>query len=162
MKAFEIRPLIGIGPVRFGMTRHEVRKVLGKPRDTRAAHTFASIEFPDADYFFENSFQITYDTQGTVDFIELATDDRFVGTYEGVDLLRMDANEAVDRVARNAAIDESDSEYPTSYVFPDLEMSLWRECLPEDDPDGIEGRRFKAVGLGRVGYFSARPRASGG
>jgi hypothetical protein len=156
LKTFEIRPLIGVGPVRFAMTCPEVRAALGKPSHVRTAHTLGSVEFPETDYFFRNSFQVTYDAEGTVEFIELGKYYGFVATYEGVDLLRVNANEAVALVARKAAIDESDGEYPMTVIFPELELSLWRECRPEDDPAGIDGRQFSAVGLGRVGYRSRR------
>ncbi len=39
-------------------------------------------------------------------------------------------------------------------VFPDLDLSLWRSCLPEDDPEGTEGRTFESASIGVRGYFS--------
>jgi hypothetical protein len=90
----------------------------------------------------------------TVEFIEVAQSDEFVALYKGgVDVHRTKVDELVAYVARDTHFESSDRELGYVYVFPAIELSLWRATLPEsaDDPDG---QFFEAVGLGIRGYFS--------
>jgi hypothetical protein len=159
-RAFDVRPLDGVGPVRFGMSRADVRAVLGEP-------SYAQERAPGGqgpagkDYFFENAFQVTYDAVGEVDFIELARH-AIRALYSGAPVLELAANNAVALVARDAAFDASVPEHPVSFAFPTLELSLWRSCVPEDDPDGDAGRHFEAIGIGRRGYIDALRRIYAG
>ena len=48
-----------------------------------------------------------------------------------------------------------DPEVGYSYIFPSLELSVWRPPLPNNtsDPDG---RCFRTIGVGRKGYYSEK------
>jgi hypothetical protein len=74
--------------------------------------------------------------------------------FDGVDLLALGAEAALAILGRTAKVDTGHVEYPMHCVFPELDLSLWRSCLPEDVPDGTEGRTFEAASLGVHGYFS--------
>ena len=51
-----------------------------------------------------------------------------------------------------------------SFIFPKIEMSLWRQSIPEDEEDDKckmdseeyekPGTYFDTIGLGASGYFS--------
>lgn len=148
---FDVRPLVGIGPVSFGMGRNEVNLVLAslgggapRPRSERC------------DTFFRSAFQVNYDDQGTVEFIEMAAhDNSFRVVFEGVHLHGLDAEDAADAISRNATGRWEEGGH--TFIVPALELSLWRGVLPEPDQElnDLSGRRFEAVGAGRVGYFSS-------
>jgi hypothetical protein len=90
-----------------------------------------------------------------VEYIELSSGAEFRAMYRGMDVFGTRAEDVVDRVATDAPFDSHDQELGYSYIFPDLELSLWRPVLPEsaDDP---HGRQFCTIGIGVKGYYSVR------
>jgi hypothetical protein len=149
---YEIVPNVGIGPVRLGASRDDVRAGMGTmPR--RFMKTSQS-EHPTEAW---GGFHVYYrGSSPTVEFIEVARSNEFVALYEGVDVHRTKAEELVAYISRDTPFDGRNRDLGYSYVFPAIELSLWREAMPEsaDDPDG---QFFEAVGLGIRGYFSNQP-----
>lgn len=146
MRTLEILPKQGVGPIRFGMTRAEVRKQLGPPDDGKGE---------DREWYLDD-LAVDFDGDGTVEFVEIAESENYRATFEGECLHELEADAAVAHVSAHAAYDENDPELGFTYVFPELQLSLWRPLIPEpdQDPEDPSGRRFESVGVGRDGYFS--------
>jgi hypothetical protein len=99
---------------------------------------------------------VSYDEDGGVEFIEAgAPSTAFRVLFHGSSLHEMPANDAVGLVSQFAEYDRNPPEKGYSYIFPTLQLSLWRPILPSADPDDTEGRHFEAVGVGKEGYFSS-------
>jgi hypothetical protein len=150
---YEVVPHVGIGPVRLGMSRDDVRRAMPGP-----CHPF--LKGPDAsqetDTFHENGFQVFYSgTAPVAESIELSRDSGFRALYRGVDVFATPADVVVSHVARDAAFDPDHWELGYSYIFPALDLSLWRPVLPES-PEDTDGREFSTIGIGIVGYFGKR------
>ena len=146
MIEYEIVPHVGVEPIRFGMTREEVHAEFGLPeftsRDNREE--------------FMNGFMVDFNAGGAVEFIELAKSYQFRALFNNRCLHELLADEAVAFVRQYDHYKEDDPELGYSYLFLDLQLSLWRPTVPEtaqplDDPDG---RYFYAVGLAKDGYFT--------
>jgi hypothetical protein len=131
------------------MTRDAVRSRLGAP--ARSSGT--------KDFFVAGALHVRYDATERVERLEVAAIAGGEAIFDGVDRLALSAEEALAVVGRTASIDEAHWECPMTCVFPELDLSLWRSCLPEPVPDGTEGRTFEAAAIGVRGYFS-RPRRS--
>ena len=146
MVEYEIVPHVGVGPIRLGMTRDEVHVELGPPeftsRDNREE--------------FLSGFMVDYNSDGLVEFIELAKSREFRALYQGKCLHDMLAADVVSLVRQHGRYDEEDPELGYSYCFHDLQLSLWRPTVPEPDQpeDDPDGRYFHAVGIAEDGYFS--------
>jgi hypothetical protein len=125
----EIVPHVGIGKVRLGMSREE------------------------ADWLCEPGMQI--DSAGSppvVTFIQVSH--RAYAQYCGVNLFDDPADEVVAAVVRLEGLDPAD--YPPgrhSYLFPALNMLLWRGEV-SDDPDDEQGYTFQAASIHVPGYYS--------
>ena len=145
LQEFEIKPLEGVGPVQLGMMHAEVHQVLGEPVQVR-----------DRRECFMEGFFVDFDSAGRVEFIELGSSPLFRATFHGACLHELPAEEVVAFVSRYGQFDEADRELGYSYVFLDLQLSLWRVTQPEPDqaPDDPDGRHFEAVGIGVHGYFT--------
>jgi hypothetical protein len=148
MLHFDIKPGIGVGPVRLGMTRAGVHSALGTPEYTRGEREG-----------FLSGFIVNYDSTGCVEFIELANSPRFIALFEGVCLHHVPAAAAVALVSRFDTFDPTGRELGYTYIFLKLQMCLWRSRIvneeDEVDPDDTRGRSFEAVGIAVPGYFVA-------
>src|SRR5439155_19273129 len=88
--------------------------------------------------------------QPTVQYIELSRDADFRAFYRDLDVLATLADHVVAVISRDARYDESGRDFPFSYIFRDLHLSLWRPVLPEDDEAGLF---FSTIGIGQRGYY---------
>jgi len=73
--------------------------------------------------------------------------------YKGMDVHRTKASHVVATISKDAPFDPEDPELEYSYLFPKLELSVWRPAVPENETDA-EGKFFATVGVGRKGYYS--------
>lgn len=144
MKTFEVLPLSGIDDVRLGASREETLSVLGQPEAT-FLKTPTSKHKTDA--WFQSGFQVFYEGDTpTVCYIELSRDSGFNAMLFGLPVFSTQALLLVSEIERHATLDHDDPELGCSFVFPMLELSLWR-------PDDEEGY-FSTVGVGVPGYYS--------
>jgi hypothetical protein len=152
MPDYKVIPLVGVGPVRLGMTREQVRRAMPGPCEPFRKGRDDEHE---TDAFHDSSFQVFYGGEGpTVEFIELSSDPGVRALYGGLSVFETPADEVVARIGRDTAFDPSDPELGYSYTFPALELSLWRPVLPVEGND--EGREFSTIGIGVRGYYSHR------
>jgi hypothetical protein len=147
---YEVVPHVGIGPVRLGMTRAESRAAIGV--EARAFMKDQADTVP-TEAFHDASFQVFYDASERVEYIELSKSPEIEPIVFGEKVLQLRAEDAVGLVERHVAYDDSNPELGYSYVFPALELALWRPVVPESEDDE-EGRTFSTVGVGVSGYFS--------
>lgn len=141
MKHYDIEPNTGVGPIKLGMHKTEVESIFGKPEfenDNRAG------------YF--SGFIVNYNESNNIEFIELANSKNFTTSYKGKNLHKMPATEAVEFVSKYDSYDSKDPELGYSYIFKDLQLSLWRGTLPENTSDE-DGKYFEAIGIGEANYF---------
>lgn len=158
---YDVLPHEGIGPVRLGMTRAAAREAM-----ERAGVALTPVQVESSrDYYHDAGFQVSYDELGIVEYIELSRGGPFVVRYRGVDVFTTPADEMVALVAETAPYDPDDSEVGYTYLFPALDLSLWRPVMPEDGEDEEDeadqaddydcGRVFSTIGVGRRGYYAS-------
>jgi hypothetical protein len=148
LTVFDLVPHVGAGKVHLGMSRSEVRRLLGAP-------VMSYQKVPDAvltDRYFAD-LQVAYDRQDRAEYIELNGPGDVDAVFHGRSLLFLPADEVLDWMKRFAEYDPDDPEPGYSYVYPDLDMSVWRPVLPEN-PEDDDGRFFQSVGIARTGYFA--------
>lgn len=122
MPTFEIQPHIGIGPVKLGMTRSQVRDAIS----TYADNGLDQASHPTLDYAFGNSLQVEYDDEGYVRFIgvgfysgcgcDYMFQGQHIGVYSAAELFQVLAE--LDGDANHKF---SDSEY----LFPKIMINVW-------------------------------------
>ena len=142
---YQVEPLIGVGQVKLGMPRERVRELLGGDPHTSGSRR-------QVDNYHDGGFQVFYDEAGNVEFIELARDADLVAMISGIDVFGTPAHEVLDAITQFSAYNPDDPEVGYSYVFHDIELSLWRPNIPEE-AEG-EGRYFSTIGIGVRGYYS--------
>ncbi len=137
----DVSPLVGIGPVRLGMTREEVRTALGEPNYSKG----------NREGYLSGLF-VNFSSNEKVEFIEISKSEEFTAYYCGVPVHDTLAGELIARVSKFSEFDGNDPELGHSYIFKALQLSFWRGTIPssQDDEDGCY---FQAVGVGAPGYF---------
>ena len=144
MRDFEIIPLERVGPIMLGMARKDVHTVFGPPE-----HSHSGREC------FLGGFMVDFDENGRVEFIELAKSTSFRAAFKGRCLHEISADEAVAHVTKYAQCDSNSHELGRRFIFLDLQLSLWRATLPDENQpaDDPSGRYFEAVGIAKESYF---------
>ena len=147
MQTFDIKPHIGVGPIELLMSRADVRRHFGEPQWVMAEREA-----------FLDGFFVDFDPAGRVEFIELGRSRRFCALFHGACLHEILAGEAVKQVSQFGEYDRNHPELGYSYIFPGLQMSLWRGTVPAADqrPETADGRYFEAIGIAVDGYFQPR------
>jgi hypothetical protein len=151
---YEVNPIIGVGSVKLGMSRADVRSIMNAD-----PHTFKKTPTSkhDTDAWHNSGFQVFYRGEvPTVEFIELSRDSGIVALYKGIDVFNTVASKLIKKISEDDVYDASDPELGYSYLFPNLEMSLWRPIKPESLEDD-EGKYFSTIGVGVEGYYSQEP-----
>ncbi|MEK3883011.1 hypothetical protein [Paenibacillus sp. PL2-23] len=134
MDSLILLPYVGIGPVKLGMRKWEVQAVF---------QTHAHLKRPNQAYnesILEELFvRLEYDKDQQVNFLEVinpayAGIDHIPILYDGIDVF---GTKAVDLVARLDGVTpynrNPDSESGHLYVFPETQLSLWREGVMTEE-----------------------------
>ena len=143
---FEIVPLVGIGPVRLGAAREEVR---GSMRE----HGGLRSESGNLDYFLGNALQVEY-TAGRASFIGVSSFcPGYSFSYCGVDPFDTPAEVLFALIAKHESASHAFN--ADDYVFPDQIVTLY-EADEQYDYAGDHMRAvYGQVGLGNEAYLAA-------
>jgi hypothetical protein len=148
MPIYTIQPHQGVGPIQFGMRRAEVRAAMRLLVEKFHKGGEASL----VDAYLDSCLQVFYDQADTVEYIELSGNGSVTAIYNDLDVFASSAEQVVQHIGQHAAFDTSAPELGFSYIFPDLDLSVWRPHLPED---GADGQYFATIGIGKPGYYSS-------
>lgn len=145
MPVYEIKPREGVGPVRLGTSRDDVRAAVPAPVDSFQKGAFQRY---DVDAFDALGLHVHYTGPSpVVEFIEAFPADGVVFALSGLDLLGQTAPSVIAALTERHRVVEEEEE-GRSYILPELDVALWRES-PDDEV-------FASVGVGEEGYFGDR------
>ncbi|MEZ4687110.1 MAG: hypothetical protein R3B47_13895 [Bacteroidia bacterium] len=147
MKVYEVEPLRGIGAIRLGMARTEVRTAMSETPDVSGSRNHV-------DNFHDGGLQVFYDLDDKVEFIEMLRGAGLSAITQGIDVFAHTAKDVLKIITKISEYNQDDLEVGYSYVFPDLELSLWRPNIPKSDLEE-DGKYFSTIGIGVQGYYSA-------
>lgn len=149
---FEIEPHVGIGPVKLGMTRSEVKDALGSIPDHGLDQAFR----PTMDYAFQGTLQIEYDTEGKAQFIGASYHTGCGCTYHfrGRHISEYSAEELFHLLAElDGASGHSFNR--SEYHFPRLMMTVWDADEQYDRLGGESRPVFAQVAVTNARYGEA-------
>jgi hypothetical protein len=138
-KIFTIVPHKGVSPIWFGMSREQVKKVIGKPLDGRKA--------ANVDCFYQSDVQISYGTDGLVEFVEIARNSKVFVLFENHDLMKLTMKEASSLFQKSCPVHVDYDEYPATHLFVGIDVCLWRSYVSE------EHDYFESIGVGKKGCY---------
>ena len=138
---FLIKPNDGIGAIKLGMSREQVKKLL--------ADHFSSTDNT-IDFYFDNSLQIEFEN-GLVDFIGISQNDAYKVSYENTDVFDIDGAILFNSIASNEAENHTLNE--SEYIFPDQVVTLWDLDTQYDYLGNHKRNIWAQVGIGTKSYL---------
>lgn len=145
--AYVVEPHRGVGPVRFGMSRAEVRAAIPA---VPVAFGRQPGETP-VDSWHDFVLQVFYDADDRVEYIEVERDEALHAVLYGEAVLMLSIDRALAHVCRYGKDQPEGGELPYAHVFPALDLALWRAHDGEDD-SGC----FASLGVAREGALASR------
>jgi hypothetical protein len=143
---FELLPRVGAGPLRFGMSRANVRSamsVLGLPLEN---------EHLTLDHFCENAIRAEY-KDDSLSFVEFWCHGRTVPRYRGTDVFSVTAQELFTAIA---GVEGGRHTYdPLEYLFPEQIVCLWAADRQYDLRTNQTRIVWATVGVGDARYLEA-------
>lgn len=144
----EIFPLQGLGTVRLGSSRADVRTALssyGFPLE-RSHHSL--------DYFCDASIQVEFDPNDHAWFIGISCANQWIALYKGQDIFLLSASELFDLVAThdNSGVHQFE---PSEYRFPNQILTLWDSDTQYDHKGHYVRPVWAQVGIGNAAYLAA-------
>jgi hypothetical protein len=148
MKHFILHPHVGIGLIKLGARRSDVRAVM-----TGVVCALES-ERESVDYFCGSSIQVEYEEDGTASFIGLSSDRDIALLFEGIDLFDIEAKDVFALLSsRDGSGAHEFSEF--EYVFPSQIITLY-DADPQYDRRRNETRPvWGQIGCGDHRYLGA-------
>jgi hypothetical protein len=138
-----------IGPIKLGVSRVEIRKILADLGWGLGSSRKA------LDFFCEASIQVEYAADETAEFIGISFHSSYICTYDGMNVFNTPAEELFSIMAASEDAGSAHRFDSNGYVFPDQVLTLW-EADPQYDRLGGEVRPIWAqVGIGDVRYLAA-------
>lgn len=144
---YEVQPHGGVGPMRFGMSRAEVRAAM--PAVPVAFGRQAGDAPVDAWHDFV--LQVFYDAEDCVEYIEVERDEALQARLYDEAILLLPVDRALAHVCRHGHDQPEGDQLPYAHVFPALDLALWR---PHDGEE-ITGC-FASLGVARPGALASR------
>jgi len=142
---FELKPNIGIGPVKLGSPRSVAIDSMGLAPES-FMKTPMSVHPTDS--FYDAGFQIFYEgLEPVVESIELSRGCGFDAILSGVNILDLPVNDALLKVEELTGIKPQTEDDGYTYEIDQLGFWLWR---PTNETEGEDGLYFSTIGIGHV------------
>ncbi|MBU2892847.1 hypothetical protein KO495_05860 [Colwellia sp. D2M02] len=138
---FVIKPNDGIGPIKLGMLRKQVKELLSK--------YFVSSE-GSIDYYFENSLQIEFENE-LANFIGISQSNFYNVIYENIDVFKTDGSELFRLIASNET--GSHTLNASEYMFPEQIVTLWDLDSQYDHIGNYKKAVWAQIGIGTNSYL---------
>ncbi|EJL31964.1 hypothetical protein [Brevibacillus sp. BC25] len=133
-----IEPGVGIGNIKFGMSKEEVALCIQEYESKHNKEYFVTS-------YFESAFMVKYDSNEKVAFIQIPSSLKnvFHCVFSDIDVFRTKVTDLVEKLDTISNYDRNDRELGGTYDFPELGLLFWRpNVLTEED---LEKEWFKEL-----------------
>jgi hypothetical protein len=136
LQLLEVRPGVGIGPIRIGMTHDEARAA-GNAAGLRSADFKRGANLVDqpasspTDLSFGSQLFAYFNGGDVVEEVEVAVSGPLPVALFDVDLGAPSAD-VLRAMQAHGRVDETDPEYPSTSAYVELGLSLWADVTVED------------------------------
>jgi hypothetical protein len=148
MLKLTIQPHIGVGPIRLGMMRSEIRDImlgLSAPLESSQGAS---------DYYFAASIQVEFESDGTASFIGVSSHSDILLNYDGADVFDLEAPAVFELFAKRDKSGEHRFNQ-NEYIFPSQILTLYDADPQYDQRRGESRSVWGQIGVGDERYLTA-------
>lgn len=149
-------PPNSINDIFLGASKKDINILLGECEGKDFED--ANYGYRDREWFFNHELCIYYDKEGLVEFLEVygyGSEYKSTEIY-GIEVFETTADELIEHIQNMSATTYlgDSAEFPYTYIFYDLQLTLWRNSLPDENNLTVpldefgSGHYFLAIGLG--------------
>ncbi|RXE96100.1 hypothetical protein [Pseudoalteromonas sp. PS5] len=138
---FLIRPHDGIGPIKLGMAREQVKELFAG---------FFTLTDEASDFYFDSCFQVEYEND-LVDFIGVSQNENYKLFFGGYDVFDIEGSTLFAAISANESKNHSLNE--SEYIFPEQIITLWDMDEQYDYLGNHKRKVWAQVGIGSKSYL---------
>ncbi|GGP60229.1 hypothetical protein [Shewanella saliphila] len=138
---FLIKPHDGIGPIKLGMSREQVKELFV---------VFFTLSDGASDFYFDSCFQIEFEND-LVDFIGVSQNEHYRLMFGGIDAFDVEGITLFNAVSANES--EIHAFNKSEYIFPDQIVTLWDMDEQYDYLGNHKRKVWAQVGIGTKSYL---------
>ncbi|MCU7977392.1 hypothetical protein L5M43_19425 [Shewanella sp. SW36] len=138
---FLIKPHDGIGPIKLGMSRKQVKVLFA---------AFFTLSDGASDFYFDSCLQIEFEND-LVDFIGVSQNDNYQLMFGGIDAFDVEGITLFNAISANES--ESHSFNESEYIFPEQIVTLWDMDEQYDNLGDHKRKVWAQVGIGTKSYL---------
>ncbi len=138
---FLIKPHDGIGPIKFGMPREQVKELFAG---------FFTLSDGASDFYFDSSLQIEFENN-LVHFIGVSQNENYQLLFGGIDAFDVEGITLFNAISANESMSHSFNE--SEYIFPDQIVTLWDMDEQYDYLGNHKRKVWAQVGIGTNSYL---------
>ena len=156
--SYDVIAKTSVGPIRFGMSPEEVHAAMGDMPERLFRRSKS--ERYETEGYHQNTVQIHYDGDSpSVNFVELAGAGEMVAVFCGIPVFQTKVDHLISLLSEYDDYDQSAPEPEYMYIYRNLDISLWRPVVPENDERSNRGS-FSQHWEWALDPISARPTVS--
>jgi len=140
---FLIKPHDGIGPIKLGMSREQVKELFTG---------FFTLSDEASDFYFDSCLQIEYEND-LVDFIGVSQNPNYQLIYDGFDVFDVEGFTLFNIISANEPVSQSINE--SEHIFTDQIVTLWDMSEQYDYIGNHKRKVWAQVGIGTKSYLKA-------
>jgi hypothetical protein len=138
---FLIKPHDGIGPIKLGMPREQVKELFAG---------FFTLSDEASDFYFDSCLQIEFEND-LVDFIGVSQNENYQLMFGGIDVFDVEGLILFNAILANEPENHSFNE--SEYIFPDQIVTLWDMDEQYDYLGDHKRKVWAQVGIGTKSYL---------
>jgi hypothetical protein len=146
----DLTPNDGLKEIKFGMHKIEVRQ--------KMKEIYEDINFlnrsENTECYFSNSLQFTYEKDGTLSFIEIASSPPIYVTILGINTWEISGEELLKLLSKKDKVNDKISEGGYNPIFESTHITLWDLDEQYDHIGNGKVARWGAIGIGDNRYYT--------
>ncbi|MDD3120602.1 MAG: hypothetical protein PHF46_04285 [Candidatus Gracilibacteria bacterium] len=157
LEGIEIKGILNSKIISFGMDKKDIIKILGNPESIEENEYDKYDTFYYSNNFLQLSFSINI---GKLSYVEIFHHYPNKIIFNKIEIFKTKSSTLVEIFKKEHIINSKNPEVGYSYIYNDIELSLWRPSIPEKiledtgENDYEKGIYFTTVGIGEKGTWS--------
>ncbi len=148
----ELIPNVGMGSIRFGMVREEVRRIM---EENFGTNEYEVTENGQTECYFEHTLRFSYEADNTLSFIETSPPPPIYVTLLGIKTWEIPGNELLKMICEHDEMKPEISERGHNPIFKNTRISLYDLDEQYHHIGNQDVLKWGCIGIGDERYYKA-------